>query len=90
MGDLMKLTINKSVNVAEQDGELILLHMKSGKLYGLDEVGTMIWKRIEMGDAMEQILEYLVGEFPRVQVEQLQKDVTNLIKQLIKCKLIQG
>ena len=35
----------------EQDGEAFLLHVPSGKYFGLNETGLVIWKALVAGDS---------------------------------------
>jgi hypothetical protein len=65
----MGLTLDQVVAVSEDavfrelDGEAVVLNLESGVYYGLDPVGTAIWRAIEPRGTLRQALERVAGEF---------------------------
>lgn len=60
---------------ADVAGELVLLHLASGKYYGLDEVASSIWQQLEkpvgVGRLCEQLSETYDGDAHRIEREVL-------------------
>ncbi len=55
--------IAKDVIYQELDGEMVLLDMKSGEYFGIDEVGSTIWALLERGKSTGEILLLLMQEY---------------------------
>ena len=66
----------------ELDGEAIILHLDSGTYFGLDGVGTSIWRRLERQESVGVVVDALVGEF-EVDAPRARLDVEQLITQLV-------
>ena len=50
MADIVDSTIisrSPSVLTAEVDGEVVMMSIEQGQYFGLDDIGSDIWKRIE-------------------------------------------
>jgi Coenzyme PQQ synthesis protein D (PqqD) len=50
MADIVDSTIisrSPSVLTAEVDGEVVMMSIQQGQYFGLDDIGSDIWKRIE-------------------------------------------
>ena len=78
----------RDVMVQELGGEAVLLHLGRGYYFGLNEVGTRVWQELMNGSAVRQAYEQLLGEF-EVTPEQLQQDVTALVRDLLSQGLLQ-
>lgn len=57
------LRVSESIVYAELEGEAVLLNVDSGTYFGLNEIGTEIWKRSEQGFTLEEIIEQLCCEY---------------------------
>jgi hypothetical protein len=79
--------IEETVAWADLEGESVLLNVLEGLYFGLDEVGTMIWKLVSEGLAADQIVARLLEEF-EVAPEQLEGDVADFLLTLEAKKLI--
>lgn len=66
----------------ELDGEAIILHLDTGTYFGLDPVGTSIWRRLERQDSVAVVVDALVDEF-EVDAPRARLDVEQLITQLV-------
>lgn len=76
------------VLVQELAGEAVLLHLGRGYYFGLNEVGTAVWKELMNGVAVRQAYERLLDEFD-VTPDQLRQDVTALVHDLLSHGLLQ-
>ena len=65
----MTLSLDATVRVPddvvfrELDGEAVVLNLESGMYFGLDEVGTRIWRLVEEHRSLRPALEALEVEF---------------------------
>ena len=76
------------VLVQELAGEAVLLHLGRGYYFGLNEVGTAVWKELMNGVPVRQAYEHLLDEFD-VTPERLHQDVTALVRDLLSQGLLQ-
>jgi hypothetical protein len=83
-----KIVFTDAVFAQEIDGEMVLLDMNSENYFGLDEVGTAIWKAIEEKKMIQDVYETLLEEFD-VEEEVLKKDLIDFIKELESSGLIE-
>jgi hypothetical protein len=77
-----------SVVVAAQDQvssdlgeEVVILHLKNGVYYGLDEVGARIWNLIQEPKAVNEIRDVLLDEY-EVEPESCERDLLALLEEL--------
>ncbi len=78
---------NNEVFANEIDNEVVMMHIKTGKYYGLDDIGSRLWERmkekIQVGELIGQLLEeYEVSE------EECAKDVLEILVELQSNELI--
>ena len=76
------------VLVQELAGEAVLLHLGRGYYFGLNEVGTAVWKQLMNGVPVQVAYEHLLDEFD-VTPERLHQDVTALVQDLLSHGLLQ-
>jgi hypothetical protein len=76
-----KLVVNEMVVAAELEGEAVLLNVETGIYYGLDEVGTRIWKCLEEGLTREDMVLRLLDEYD-VEASALRRDVSEFLATL--------
>jgi Coenzyme PQQ synthesis protein D (PqqD) len=69
----------------EEAGEAFLLHVPSGRYFGLNESGLVIWKALQAG---EDPVEELGRRWPDVSVEDRQADADGLVQELIGAGLV--
>ncbi|MEI6385672.1 MAG: PqqD family protein [Spirochaetota bacterium] len=72
---------------AEIDNELVLMDIEHGNYYGLDAIGTDIWRRLD-GQVVVSDLCIALGEEYDADAETIQRDVLVLLKRLIAEGLI--
>ena len=63
------------------EGEEVLLQLETGAYFGLNEVGTLIWKFLKTGLSRAEIIERLENEFDVPAVEAT-KDFEDFIAEL--------
>lgn len=67
---------------AELEGETVLLSMRDGVYYGLDRVGTHIWRRIAEPVALGEVLAAVLAAFD-VEEERAWQDLVVLTEDLL-------
>ncbi len=83
-----KIIVADTVFAQEIDGEMVLLDMNIENYFGLDEIGTDIWKTVEDKKVIQDVYETLLEEFD-VEEEVLKKDLIDFIKELESSGLIE-
>ena len=76
------------VGATQLDGKVVMISEHHGKYYGLDEVGSQIWKLIEMPRTLAEICDELHGVFD-VERPQLERDVVAFVSRLLDERLIE-
>ena len=74
-----------SCSVAE---EVVLLQLKSGMYYGLNEMGARIWNLLREPRTVEQIRAVILGEYA-VEPDRFDNDLMNWFQQMADEKLIE-
>lgn len=75
------ITVPEDVLFHELSGEAVLLNLKTGKYYGLDEVGTRMWQLILEHGKLGPAYQILLDEYD-VLADQLESDLIHLIDAL--------
>lgn len=65
----------------ELGDESVLLHLESGKYFGLDEVGTLLWKRLTEGSSVLEVGQEILSAY-EVEQDRLWPDLEALIEDL--------
>ncbi len=58
-----KIVRNTSLLSSEIDGETVMMSVEQGNYYGINKVGTEIWKLIETPMTVREVCETLVKEY---------------------------
>lgn len=66
----------------EIDGKVVLLGRKAGNYYGLNELGSAIWRALERETRVGDLCEMIAGRF-EVVPESLHDDVGEFVGQLL-------
>lgn len=69
-------------------GEAVILALRSGKYYGLNEVGASVWKLIQEPKTVNQVREALLEEY-EVEPEICDRDLFDLLQELQSVGLIE-
>jgi hypothetical protein len=71
----------------EVDGELVVLDIPSGRFFGLNDVGKLIWDRLEDSSSIEQLIDAVVADY-EVDRDEASEDVNDLIGHLVDAGLV--
>jgi hypothetical protein len=82
-----RLKVAPDVVSRNLDGEQVILDLKTGVYYGLDEVGTFLWERFASGKTLAQARADLVAEFD-VEAGRAAADLSRLVQTLKKRNLV--
>ena len=84
----IKVTIPEDVIARDiGDGEMILLDINNEDYYGLDEIGTRVWKALTSGVSVQKSCEMLSKEFDS-DYDTLSNDVFEFMEDLKQSGLI--
>jgi hypothetical protein len=83
-----KIIFADTVFAQEVDGEMVLLDMNSENYFGLDDVGTDIWKAIEEKKVLKDVLKRLLEQYD-VEEEVLQNDLITFVEKLQERGLVE-
>lgn len=76
--------------VESKIGQNIVLHDRaSGHYFALDAAGTMIWKLIKAGTAMEDIPALMARKFD-ADADRIDRDLKSLLAELFSKNILQG
>ncbi|MBE9005961.1 lasso peptide biosynthesis PqqD family chaperone [Fortiea sp. LEGE XX443] len=73
---------------SELQGEVVILDIKTGAYYGLNEVGASIWNYIQSPKTVEEIQEAILAEY-EIEAEVCKRDISALLKDLAAKGLIE-
>jgi Coenzyme PQQ synthesis protein D (PqqD) len=72
---------------SDMAGEAIILELKAGMYYGLDPIGTRIWKLIQEPRSTSSLRDTLLAEY-EVDPERCERDLMALLTELEANKLV--
>jgi len=70
------------------EGEAVLLHLRTGKYFGLNPSGTRMWALLAEHREAEATLRCLCAEFPGVAPERLKDDFVVFVTELLSRGLL--
>jgi hypothetical protein len=70
------------------DNESVFLNLDTERYFGLDQVGTRMWKVITTFPSIEAAYQQLLSEFD-VEPETLRSDLVDLLEKLLENNLLQ-
>ena len=73
---------------AVSDGA-VLLCTRTEVYFGLNEVGALVWELLSEAKSLEDMLGRLAEEYPDVAPEDIETDVTDLLRELVANELVQ-
>ncbi len=79
--------ISQDVLFRELDGEAVLLHIDTGKYYGLDAIGARMWALLAQHGALEPAYRSLIAEYD-VAPEVLEHDLLAFVNRLAAQQLL--
>ena len=72
---------------AEVDGEAVIMSLDEGCYFGLDNIASDIWARLEHGCALSQLVDSLAGDYDAAR-DIIEKDVIDLLRRMAERDLI--
>ena len=81
------ITRNIEIITNEIDDEILMMSIEDGKYYGLNPVGSEIWKLIEEPKTIEEIIPALMEIFD-IDEETCSKESLDFIESMIKNNII--
>jgi hypothetical protein len=81
------ITANKYQVSSDLKGEAVILHLKSGVYYGLNEVGARIWELLQHPQTVASIRDALLAEY-EVDREICERDLLAILQDLKAAELI--
>jgi hypothetical protein len=76
-----RIAVPESVLFRDLDGEAVLLETKTGRYYGLDEVGTRMWSLIHSHGEIGAVCRALLAEYD-VPEDRLREDLERFVETL--------
>jgi Coenzyme PQQ synthesis protein D (PqqD) len=83
-----KVAVAPDTLINEVGGESVLLNLKNECYYGLDEIGTRMWKALASGATIQEVGDRLLAEYD-VDAETLRRDLVELVGKLLDRELIE-
>lgn len=80
--DLPRFRAIKEHLFSDLNGEAVVLSLKNGKYYGLNEVGMTIWGIVREGGTLEEIEEAVISEYD-VDPETCRREVSGFVNNLV-------
>ena len=89
------MTLEPSIRLArssqfvgsEVDGEMVLVSIESGRYFGLDPIGTEIWRRLEAPKRYD-VLTAELQDFFEGEPEVIEQETANFVEQLLAANLL--
>ena len=81
--DSTMISRSTSVLTAEVDGEIVMMSIEQGRYFGLDDIGSDIWKRIEQPCSFAALVEALAADYDADRAT-IEADVTALLTQMVE------
>jgi hypothetical protein len=72
---------------SELGKEVVILQVKNGMYYGLDEVGVIIWRHLQQGSRIADIVDEITQEFD-VARQQCEQDVLRILGEMVAADLV--
>ncbi len=82
------VTVTQVQVSCEVNGEVVILHFDSGNYFGLNDVGTLVWKMIEQPCSVRELRDAILREY-EVEPEQCERELVDLLIELRERGLIE-
>jgi hypothetical protein len=83
-----RVSVPPDVLIQELQGESVLLNLRTGRYFGLEEVGTRMWMNLTTAESLQAACDSLLAEY-EVEGERLQRDLENLVEKLVEHGLLE-
>jgi len=68
--------------------EAVLLSMRDGEYYGLNEVGASIWRLIQRPRTVLELRDLLLEEYEEIEASECERAVVSFLTEMIALKLV--
>jgi hypothetical protein len=82
-----RFSVANDVHARQFDGEIVILHLRAGKYFGLNDVGALVWQSLLAGASVSDVIVRLRGEYD-VDETTLSGDILTLVEQLLERNLV--
>jgi hypothetical protein len=83
IGDATMISRSPSVVTAEVDGEIVMMSIEQGRYFGLDDIGSDIWKRIEPPCSFATLIDGLTAAYEADRAT-IAADVQSLLGRMVE------
>jgi hypothetical protein len=83
LDDATMVSRSPSVLTAEVDGEVVMMSIEQGRYFGLDDIGSDIWKRLEPPCTFAALVDRLAADYDADRAV-IAADVRSLLGQMAK------
>jgi hypothetical protein len=83
-----RASVPPDVLIQELQGESVLLNLRTGRYFGLDQVGTRMWMALTAAESLQSACDGLLGEY-EVEGERLKQDLRDLVEKLVGHGLVE-
>jgi Coenzyme PQQ synthesis protein D (PqqD) len=87
IGDATMISRSPSVVTAEVDGEIVMMSIEQGRYFGLDDIGSDIWKRIEPPCSFAALIDGLVADYEADRAT-IAADVQTLLDRMVEQNVV--
>jgi Coenzyme PQQ synthesis protein D (PqqD) len=63
VADATMISRSPSVLTAEVDGEVVMMSIEQGRYFGLDDIGSDIWKRLDTPCSFAELIDRLATDY---------------------------
>jgi hypothetical protein len=81
IGEATLIRRTASVLTAEIDKQIVMMDIESGRYLGLDDIGSVIWKRLETPRTLGDLVDSLVEDYDAERAV-IAQDVRELLKEM--------
>jgi hypothetical protein len=79
--DATAISRSPSVLTAEVDGEVVMMSIEQGRYFGLDDIGSDIWKRLDTPCSFAELIDRLASDYDADQAT-IAADVCDLLSRM--------
>ncbi len=83
-----RVSVPADVMIQDVAGESVLLNLKSEQYFGLDDMGTCMWRSLTTSTSIQATYEQLLTEYD-VDADQLRTDLNALVENLVAHGLVE-
>lgn len=94
VSSMQSLSLDTAVRASRQQvscdvaDEAVLLSLRDGEYYGLNEVGASIWRLIQQPRTVLELRDSLLQEYADIEVAECERAVISFLSEMISLKLV--